>query len=61
MMLIFFDKVFIAEIIFGISLLLLMASLGLSIREIQISVDALNLHLCDLESEKQKCENSKKS
>jgi len=56
MMLIFFDKVFIAEITFGISLLFLMASLGLSIQEIQISVDALNLHLCDLENEKQKCE-----
>ena len=55
MLLIFFDKVFIAEITFGFSLLLLMASLWLSIQEIQISVDALNLHLCDLENEKQKC------
>lgn len=56
MLLIFFDKVFAAEIIFGISLFFLMASLGLSIREIQISVDALTLHLSDLENEKRKSE-----
>lgn len=56
MLLIFFDKVFAAEIIFGISLFFLMASLGLSIREIQISVDALTLHLSDLENKKRKCE-----
>ncbi len=56
MLLIFFNRVFMAEIFFGISLTLLMASLGLSIHEIQISVDALNLHLSDLENEKKKCE-----
>lgn len=56
MLLIFFDKAFMAEIIFGLSLLFLMASLALSIREIQISVDAINLHLSDLENEKRKCE-----
>ena len=39
----------IAEIIFGIALLLLIASLGLSAWEIQISVHALNLHLSDIE------------
>jgi hypothetical protein len=38
----------IAEIIFGIALLLLIASLGLSAWEIQISVNALNLHLSDI-------------
>lgn len=38
------------EIIFGISLLLLLASLGLSIWEIQISVNALNIQLSDLEA-----------
>ncbi len=59
MLLIFFDKVFMAEIAFGISLLFLMASLGLSIREIQISVDALTIHLSDLEKEKRKCEGNK--
>lgn len=50
MFVLFAGKVFIGEIIFGISLILLMASLALSIREIQISVNALNLHLSDLES-----------
>jgi hypothetical protein len=35
--------------IFGISLVLMMVSLGLSMREIQISVHALNLQLSSLE------------
>jgi hypothetical protein len=35
--------------IFGFSLLLLMISLALSIREIQISVKALNIQLSDME------------
>jgi hypothetical protein len=39
----------IAEIIFGVALLLLIASLALSAWEIQISVKALNLHLGDIE------------
>jgi hypothetical protein len=38
-----------AEIIFGMALILLIASLGLSVWEIQISVHALNLHLGDIE------------
>lgn len=38
-----------AEVIFGIALLLLIASLALSVREIQISVRALDLHLSDME------------
>lgn len=38
-----------AEIIFGIALLLLIASLAISVREIQISVKALDLHLGDME------------
>ncbi len=38
-----------AEIIFGIALLLLIASLTLSVREILISVRALDLHLSDME------------
>ena len=37
------------KVIFGICLLLMMVSLGLSMREIQISVNALNLQLSDLE------------
>lgn len=40
-----------SKYIFGISLLLLLWSLGLSIKEIQISVNALNLHLSDIEHE----------
>lgn len=39
----------VAEIIFSISLILMMGSLALSVKEIQVSVDALNLHLRDLE------------
>ena len=39
----------IAEIVFGIALVLLILSLALSVREIQISVKALNLHLSDIE------------
>ncbi len=35
--------------VFGISLILMMASLALSLREIQVSVGALNLRLHDLE------------
>ena len=38
-----------AEIFFGIALVLLILSLALSIREIQISVKALDLHLSDME------------
>jgi len=40
------------EYIFGISLILLMASLILSIREIQISVNALKIELNDIEEYK---------
>ncbi|MBN2522799.1 MAG: DUF2721 domain-containing protein [Bacteroidales bacterium] len=49
MFLLYIEWIAIAEIIFGIALLLLIASLGLSAREIQISVKALNLHLSDIE------------
>jgi glucose uptake protein GlcU len=38
-----------AEVIFGIALVLLITSLALSVREIQISVRALDLHLSDME------------
>ncbi len=37
------------EYVFGVSLILLMLSLGLSVWEIQISVKALNIQLNDLE------------
>ena len=49
MFLIFVGSQIFAVWIFGIALLLLIASLGLSILEIQISVHALNLHLGDME------------
>jgi len=38
-----------AEVVFGIALVLLILSLATSIREIQISVKALDLHLNDME------------
>lgn len=50
MFLIFAGEYFIGKVVFGISLLLLLASLGLSVREIQISVHALNIQLSDLEA-----------
>jgi Protein of unknown function (DUF2721) len=37
------------KILFGLSLILMIISLGLSVREIQVSVKALDLHLRDLE------------
>ena len=40
------------KIIFGISLVLMMISLLLSLREVQVSVGALNLTLSDLESDR---------
>jgi hypothetical protein len=40
------------KIIFGISLILMMISLLLSLREVQVSVGALNLTLSDLESDR---------
>lgn len=39
-----------AKVLFAVSLLLLLASLGLSFREIQHSVTALNLQLADLDA-----------
>jgi hypothetical protein len=49
MFLIYIGEIPLAVIVFGIALLLLIASLAISIWEIQISVKALNLHLSDLE------------
>lgn len=50
MFLIFAGENFIGKVVFGVSLVLLMASLALSVREIQISVNALNIQLSDLEA-----------
>lgn len=50
MSLIFWNYPLYAQLTFGVSLLLLMVSLALSIWEIQISIGALKLQLSDLES-----------
>lgn len=49
MFLIYVEYQLIAEIIFGIALIMLILSLAISMREIQISVKALDLHLSDME------------
>jgi len=49
MLLIYLNQQLIAEIIFGVALLMLIISLAVSVREIQISVKALDLHLGDME------------
>jgi len=49
MFLVYIEVQLMAEIIFGIALILLILSLTLSIREIQISVKALDLHLSDMD------------
>jgi hypothetical protein len=49
MFLIFVGEFYIAVRVFGLALLLMIASLGVSIYEIQISVKALDLHLSDME------------
>jgi glucose uptake protein GlcU len=49
MFLVYIEWQMIAEMIFGIALVLLIISLTISIWEINISVKALNLHISDLE------------
>jgi Protein of unknown function (DUF2721) len=49
MFLIYVQSLLAAEIVFGAGLVLMIGSLALSLWEIQISVDALNLHLRDIE------------
>ncbi len=49
MFLIYIGETVWAEVIFGVALLLLIASLALSVWEIQISVKALDIHLSDIE------------
>ncbi len=50
MFLIFADNQVLGKWIFGLGLLLLLVSLGISIKEIQISVKALNLHLKNMDT-----------
>lgn len=52
MFLIYIEQHLIAIWVFGVALLLLIISLALLIREIQISVEALEYHLSDLEKDK---------
>lgn len=44
----FVGQVVLAQWMFGSSLVLLLASLALSLREVQVSIDALNLHVSDI-------------
>lgn len=53
MFVLFFGQIIIGKVIFGASLVLLMISLGLSFREIQVSVGALDYRLRDLETSNQ--------
>ena len=50
MFVLFAENQLAGKYLFGVSLLLLLASLALSFREIQISVNALTLELSDLEN-----------
>lgn len=49
MFLVYIDLQLFAETVFGIALVMLIISLAISVREIQISVKALDLHLSDME------------
>jgi hypothetical protein len=49
MFFLFAGQLLLGKWIFGASLVLLMVSLALSLREIQVSIDALSLQIADLE------------
>lgn len=49
MFLVYIELQIFAEIVFGVALIMLILSLGISVREIQISVRALDLHLSKME------------
>jgi hypothetical protein len=53
MFVLFGGYLLVGKVIFAASLLLLIASLGISAWEVQISVEALNLHLRDMEDGRQ--------
>lgn len=53
MLVLFVGQELVGKLLFGASLLLLLASLALSLRELQVSVDALNYRLSDIESMEQ--------
>ena len=52
MFLLFGGFVLVARWLFGVSLILMRVSLALSVREIWISVNAINSQLADMESER---------
>lgn len=51
MFLLFGGKILLAKIIFGASLLFMLGSLTISLQEILISMQALNIELSDMEKE----------
>ncbi len=51
MFMLFAGQINVGKYIFAISLLLLMVSLALSLREVQVSIDALSYRLSDLEKQ----------
>jgi hypothetical protein len=51
MMLYFVGQAVAAQWVFGVSLVMLLISLGLSLRELQVSVDALTLQMQDLDED----------
>jgi hypothetical protein len=60
MFLMYYQQAQLAQYVFGMSLLLLMVSLYISFREIQMSVNALKMELSGLKSEIDKAEKSLK-
>lgn len=50
MLVLFIGQLMIGKILFGVSLLCLLISLGYSLRELQVSIDALMVRLSDIES-----------
>jgi len=48
MLVLFVGQVLLGKVIFGLSLLMLLISLGLSLRELQVSIDALRLRIRDV-------------
>ncbi len=58
MFLIFVGEQSVAVWVFGVALIMMIASLGISIYEIQISVKALDLHLSDMEQDESAEKNS---
>ena len=58
MFLLFFNGVGVAEVVFSVALVLMMASLAISAEEVRISVRALDLHLTDLGEKREAADKS---